>query len=214
MKKILFAIFMSLFLIVNVNAATNKLYFNEKDNKLYYDSTQLDQQVFLNHPDMIPGQEFTDELLIENGTNTKYDLYLKARKTELTNEFLDHVLLSVYVDDKEVYNGTASGMVYEDDGTIMEDAIFIGTYDAKSNGKLIVKSMLEPEYEVEEEEESRLQWDFYGDYELGSYEPIVPEVPETNDSILKYIIMFIVGGLLIIGGLILIIRNKDKKSKK
>ena len=77
MKKIVLFISFFVFSILSVQAKENKLYFTEENDRLYYESKLIDEDVFMKHIDMTPGENFTDELLIENGTNTKYTLYFK-----------------------------------------------------------------------------------------------------------------------------------------
>ena len=45
-----------------------------------HESSYIDEDVFMKHVDMAPGASYTDELLIENGTNTKYTLYFKTKE--------------------------------------------------------------------------------------------------------------------------------------
>ena len=52
----------------------------------------------MKHIDMTPGENFTDELYIENGTNTKYTLYFKVVPREQSaeaNELLDNILMRI-----------------------------------------------------------------------------------------------------------------------
>ena len=76
MKKIL--LLLILLLTISVSAKENKLYFVEKDNQIFYESGLYDEKVFMKHTDMVPGSSYTDELLIENGTNKVYKLYFNA----------------------------------------------------------------------------------------------------------------------------------------
>ena len=78
MKKVLLFLLLLVASFSFVYAKENRLYFTESNNRIYYESRLLNEKVFMKHTDMVPGASYTDELTIENGTNTKYTLYLKA----------------------------------------------------------------------------------------------------------------------------------------
>ncbi len=204
MKKIVFGLLMIILMVMNVRAAgERKLYFIEQNNKIQYDSKLLDENTFMKHEDMTPGEEFTDELLIENGTNNKYSLYLKARETEESNELLDNIRMRVEVDDKIVYDGYARGIDYSVKGdnedltkdVNLQNTIYIGTYDAKSDGKVVVTTRLDPNYDNPDQVKTVIDWDFYADYTM--------MVPETSDDSWKYVVAFVSALALIIFGFFL-----------
>ena len=66
MRKIGLVLITMIMLISNVEAVTNRLYFTEKDNRLYYDTDAFDEDKFMAHYDMVPGREYIDEIIIEN----------------------------------------------------------------------------------------------------------------------------------------------------
>ena len=177
MKKIrLLILFLICIMSTNVYAASNKLYFSKKDGRLYYDSDLLDN-TFMYHTDMIPGSSYTDELLIENGTDTEYNLYLKIKDSE-DNNLLDQISMEVLLNGKVIYTGTARGKEdYEDDG--MSGAIFIGRYKAKEKGELVVITSLSENYDNKNGDEAKVSWEFYGNYEL--------IIPNTGDNVNIYL---------------------------
>ena len=59
MKKILLLIGILFISISNVYAKDNRLYFIEDNDKLYYDSKSFDEELFMNHTDMILGEIYT-----------------------------------------------------------------------------------------------------------------------------------------------------------
>ena len=106
MKK--FVLFISLFAlsVLSVQAKENKLYFTEENNRLYYESKLIDEDIFMKHIDMTPGESFTDELLIENGTNTKYTLYFKVVPREQSaeaDELLENIIMKIKLDEEMQY---------------------------------------------------------------------------------------------------------------
>ena len=189
MKKIkILILFLICIISINVYATSNKLYFSEKDGRLYYDSDLLDN-TFMYHTDMVPGSSYTDKLLIENGTDTEYDLYLKIKDSE-DNDLLDQISMEILLNGKVIYTGTARGKEsYEDES--MSGAIFIGRYKAKEKGELIVNTSLSKDYDNKNGDEEKVSWEFYGNYE--------PIIPSTGDNINIYLWIAILSIFGIIG---------------
>ena len=46
MKKLILLIMITVLTVINVNALNNKLYFTEKDDRLYYDSDSFDKYIY------------------------------------------------------------------------------------------------------------------------------------------------------------------------
>ena len=217
MKKIFLSLFIVALTVGSVSATSNRLYFTEKNNKIYYDTDLFKEDAFLLHTEMIPGEEYVDELVVENGTKTKYDLYLKAREITVekedtddsgeidSNELLDHIIMKVELDGKVLYEGYARGIDYSDtsdestktnltEGINLQNAIYIGSYGSKKASKIVVTTMLDPEYEVQDKKLTRIDWDFYANYEMIN--------PSTLDNVSLYIGIFVGFVLILIVGLI------------
>ena len=79
------AIFVVLCFTIPVEATSSRLYFTESGDRLYYDGELVDD-TFMYHTDMVPGSNFSDELIIENGTGTTYTLYFKVVPREQSEE--------------------------------------------------------------------------------------------------------------------------------
>jgi len=131
MKK--FVLFISLFAlsVLSVQARENKLYFTEENNRLYYESKLIDEDIFMKHIDMTPGESFTDELLIENGTNTKYTLYFKVVPREQSaeaDELLENIIMKIKLDEEIIYEGKATGLDYTEQGIDLQKAILLGDF--------------------------------------------------------------------------------------
>ena len=119
MKRLFILMAVMLFLAIDINAYNNKLYFTEKDDRLYYDTDSFDDSVFMHHLDMLPGKTFIDELTIENKTKTPYSLYLKVKNVEqdeLADELIDNIEMEIYLDNVLIYEGYARGLEYSDNG--------------------------------------------------------------------------------------------------
>lgn len=213
MKKIKWLMILCLLMITNVKATTNKLYFIEKDNRLYYDTDSFDETIFMYHDDMIPGRIYVDELSIENNSKTAYELYLKVsnvEQDELADELIDNILMEIYLDNELIYSGTARGLDYQENGVNLQDAISIGKYSPNAESKLVVKTQLSSSYTNSENVAvGKITWEFYGRYE----DEVTPILPETSDDITKYVIIFSVASLMFIF-LIMTLTNKKKHIKE
>ena len=131
-----------------VKAEENKLYFTEKNDRLYYDTDLYDEAKFINHLDMVPDKEYEDILLIENGTDTKYTLYFKVKELEqedLANELIDNIEMTVYLNGTEIYKGKARGLDYGDDVNL-QNAIKIGDFLKGDSSVMRVTTKLAEDY--------------------------------------------------------------------
>ena len=205
MKKFILLISLFVFGIISVQAKENKLYFTEDNNRLYYDSKLIDENVFMKHIDMTPGENFTDELYIENGTNTKYTLYFKVVPREQSaeaNELLDNILMRIKLDDKIIYEGKATGLDYTDQGINLQNAILLGDFTPSKNSKMVVETKLSEDYNnTNFHELSYIDWSFYAQYDNNSDPLIINPKTSTisNNNLLLSIILIIVALLSIIG---------------
>jgi len=201
MKK--FILFISLFVlsIISVQAKENKLYFTEDNNRLYYDSKLIDENVFMKHIDMTPGENFIDELYIENGTNTKYTLYFKVVPREQSteaNELLDNILMRIKLDDEVIYEGKATGLDYADQGINLQKAILLGEFTPSKNYKMVVETKLSENYDnTEFSDFSYIDWSFYAQYD--DSEPPVEIIvsPDTMKNSFPFAFVFSVIIILI-----------------
>ena len=211
MKKIVLFISFFVLSILSVQAKENKLYFTEENDRLYYESKLIDEDVFMKHIDMTPGESFTDELLIENGTNTKYTLYFKIVPREQSNaadELLENIIMNIKLDGKVNYNGKATGLDYTEQGVNLQKAILIGDFTPSKNSKMVVETKLSEDYSnTNFHELSYIDWSFYAQYDNNSDPLIINPKTSTisNNNLLLPIILIIVV-------LISIISIKNKKT--
>lgn len=211
MKKLILLIMITVLTVINVNALNNKLYFTEKDDRLYYDSDSFDKSIFMEHYDMVPGKVYVDELTIENKTNTTYNLYLKVvnvEQDELADELIDNIEMQVYLDDALIYDGYARGLDYTDLGVDLQNAILIGEYAKNKESKLVVHTKLSDEYSnINNDSIGKIEWEFYASYEKNT----IPILPETVDNISKYIILLAGSALMLVFLIIFVLNRKNKK---
>ncbi len=200
MKKILLYILLVLFITSPVYAKENRLYFTNSGDRIYYESKLIDEDVFMKHVDMVPGSKYTDELIIENGTKTKYTLFFKVQpreQSELADELLENINMTIYLDDELVYEGKATGLDYE--GINLRNAINLGEFDEAKKSKMIVYTNLDEKYSnTDNNEFSYIDWQFYAQYDKSEPTQIV-EIPDTNKDSFPIItvisIIFIIIGL-------------------
>lgn len=194
MKK--FVLFISLFAlsVLSVQARENKLYFTEENNRLYYESKLIDEDIFMKHIDMTPGESFTDELLIENGTNTKYTLYFKVvprNQSAEADELLENIIMKIKLDEEIIYEGKATGLDYTEQGIDLQKAILLGDFTPSKNSKMVVETKLSENYDnTELNEFSYIDWSFYAQYDDSKPPVEIIVSPNTMRNSFPYTIVF------------------------
>lgn len=215
MKKLFNITFFAVALLIfggKVSAA-NRLYFTNNGDRLYYDNEKIDDETFMNHQDMLPGKTYTDELIIENGTDTEYVLYFKVKErdqSEELSEFLDHIEMKIYLDDELIYEGYVKGKDYTEEGINLQDAVKLGdaAYKKGEEHKLVVETMLEYDYnDTTERDVSLIDWQFIAEYE----EELIPILPNTGDNIITTVIISVVSIMALVFILIVLFRRKESK---
>lgn len=214
MKKILpfFVILISLVLSIQSVNALNKLYFTDSAERIYYDTDQFNDDIFMHHTDMIPGSSYEDELTIENGSTTDYTLYfrvVKVEQSEEANELLNSITMKIYIDDNLLYDGYVKGDDYSNIGLNLLNTVRLGVFKPNENHDLRVETQLLPEFENKDIDiESYIDWAFYATYEDKVVE-IVPN-PNTNDYLKSNIIILGISILIFITIIVILILNKKK----
>lgn len=208
MKKIIFTVIVFFIMLCNISAETNTLEFTEKGNKLFYNTESYDDNTFMNHPDMIPGKEYKDELIIENKSDTKYRLYLKVNDIEENKELaelLKNIEMKVYLDDKLIYEGYADGLDYNEIN--LKDSVLIGDYSKGQKSKITVYTKLSEEYENTNQISGNIEWEFYANYG----DDIFVINPDTKDNITTILTISSSVLILLFLIIILIVRKDTKK---
>lgn len=212
MKKIFFGLAIFMLCFLPVQAKENKLYFTEDNNRLYYESSLIDENVFMKHLDMVPGSSFSDELVLENGTNTNYTLYFQVKSKEQSsnaNELLENILMTIKLDDKVIYNGKATGLDYNNDGINLQNSILIGNIEPSKKSKMIVETTLSKDYaNTNNEDLSYIDWTFYAKY--GDEVSEIVESPNTMKNSFSYIFVFSI--IIILMGFMVIVYAVKKKN--
>ena len=212
MKKIILLIFGFVISITCVYARDNRLYFTESENRIYYESALIDEKVFLKHTDMMPGNNFRDELIIENGTNTTYKIYFRIVPREQSagaNNLLEHINMKISIDGYVIYNGKVTGKDYGN-GVNLQNTILLGEFKPSKISRMLVETSLSEDYDNygKFNDSSYIDWSFYAQYD--DEEPVeIVEVPKTNKNEFSLTVFSII---TIIVGVVLVLYAK-KKSK-
>ena len=200
MKRLLIMLGAFFCVVASVNAYENTLRFIESDNSIYYDLEKYDDNLFMNHLDMIPGEENEDVLHIENTTDKEFTLYFRVVDKEYTEEeaeLIDNTTMTIFIDDDIIYDGSIDGENHED-GINLTNAIKIGEYSSGSESDLRVVTKLSEDYtNAQNEAVVEIDWEFYAEYD----DAILPINPITLDRIHHNVIIFIVStvALIVIG---------------
>lgn len=182
MKKLFVFIILFIGIVLPVQAKENKLYFTEKGNRLYYESRLIDENIFMKHTNMLPGDNYEDELIIENGTKTTYTLYFKIvpkDQSAKANELLENISMRITIDGKLVYNGKATGLDYTETGIDLQEAILLGDFAPAKKAKMLVETELSEEYVNNNSETSYIDWSFYAQYDDSKVPVEIVETPNT-----------------------------------
>lgn len=224
MKKILLLIGILFISISNVYAKDNRLYFIEDNDKLYYDSKSFDEELFMNHTDMLPGEIYTDELILENSSKKTYTLYFKIKERQQSEEadsFLNYIDMNIYLDNELIYSGNIKGNNYED--VNLKNAIKLLDIKPNQISNMKVETYLDTSYDnYNNTTNSYIDFEFYSQYDkeetninTNDDEVIVEKSevqliqPKTGDNIYLYV------GLLIISSLtFIILYYKQRVNKK
>ncbi|MFI3209232.1 MAG: BsaA family SipW-dependent biofilm matrix protein [Eubacteriales bacterium] len=126
------------------------LYITEEDGKLTYTPSSPDENWFLSFFNMLPGETYTDTLLIENLCESAYDIYMQAiykgSQSELAEELLEYISMKVYFNDELIYEGSANG---EDNIGDLFQVIYLGNYENGTTGTIYVELTLDSDTPME-----------------------------------------------------------------
>ncbi len=213
MKKVLLVI-LFVFSIVPVYAKDNRLYFTESEDRLYFESSLLDENIFIKHLDMVPGSSYTDTLKIQNGTSTTYTLFFKVVTVEQSakaEELLKNISMKITLDGKVLYDGIATGLT--SNGVNLQNAVNLGEFKPDKESVMVVDTYLSKDYsDTLNRDISYVDWTFYGQYEDEEPREII-EVPDTNEN-RNYAVVILSIGIILFGLVVMIISLKNKKESK
>ena len=217
MRKIFAILFASIIIATPVFAEEkNRVYVYEKDEKIYYDSKQFDDR-FMVHENMVPGDSYSDTLVVENGTSYEHDIYFKIEldETNTTNakDLLDYISMKVYINDKLLYDGKAKGEDYTSKGVDLTDAVFIKRFAAHESISMRVETHFDENFEdLENHDVAHTHWHFYLSDQPGKPDEINPR---TNDDFSPwYFVVFGACGAALVAVIVFEVVQKKKNKKK
>lgn len=215
MKKLLLILGILFISISNVYAKDNRLYFIEDNDKLYYDSKSFDEELFMNHTDMLPGEMYTDELILENSSKKTYTLYFKVKERQQSEEadsFLNYIDMNIYLDNELIYSGNIKGINYED--VNLKNAIKLLDIKPNQISNMKVETYLDPSYDnYNNTTNSYIDFEFYSQYDKEEIntntsedkdEDIIEKnevqliQPKTGDNIYIYVALLIMSLFILI----------------
>ncbi len=207
-KYYILVLFVLLLLPAVVNAKNSTIRLTESEEKIYYEDVDNDNY-FIYHDDMVPGKKYTDVLDITNETSNKIALYLKAVvDSELERKkdnLLSSILMTIYLDDKEIYDGTAKGLDYSNVGVNIQDAVLLKEFKKGEKAVLKVITELKKEYAENNSQSVIVDWKFYGNFEESS-EPI--EVLDEKSKGSQIPLIITITGLAVLGVVGVVIYGK------
>ncbi len=138
--------------VLPVQADTaKKLYFESRNGKMVWNNVRGDDgNWFMSFTNMVPGGQYEDQLLIENGSRKKYALYMQVipiEQSESADELLELISMKVSLGNKVLYEGTASGKDYNNGD--LQNVMYLGTYGPGDSDSIHVELMLDKSIGIE-----------------------------------------------------------------
>lgn len=121
-----------------------KLYISESDGILSYTPSAPDENWFMSHLNMLPGETYTDTLEIANYASGDYDLYMQAILKDVPDDMqaalLDYITMTVTYNGEVIYQGSAAG---EDVSDTLFQVIELGEYASGDTNEIQVSLTLD-----------------------------------------------------------------------
>ncbi len=131
-----------------------RLFLAENSGKLTYIPSAPNENWFMSHLNMIPGESYEDNLTIENQTDNDYTIYMQVVPKNgytdgLPKELLELIHMNVYHDGQLIYNGTAWGKEYNGSINNLQNVISLGDFGAKRLSNIRVELTLSKDTPIE-----------------------------------------------------------------
>ena len=150
MKK-LFKLLVLILLVscTNVYASENRLVIKGSGDELTYEKELINTDKLIVREHMLPGETYTDELIVENKSNKEFNLYFKlvptTTTTELT-ELLNNIQIVVRRENVRVYEGSPLNATSAINSTNEKGAILIGKFTQNQVSTITITSTLSEDY--------------------------------------------------------------------
>ncbi|WP_409969930.1 BsaA family SipW-dependent biofilm matrix protein [Bengtsoniella intestinalis] len=127
-----------------------KLYISQSGGVLTFVPDAPEENWFLSYLNMMPGETYTDTLLIENLNSSTYSLYMQAilkdTQSQLAEELLEYITITVTYNGDVIYQGSADGVDVDD--TLFE-VIPLGDYSSGETNQIDVSITLSKDLPIE-----------------------------------------------------------------
>ncbi|MEG2868936.1 MAG: LPXTG cell wall anchor domain-containing protein [Terrisporobacter sp.] len=171
---------------------------------------------FLKIDNMLPGDNYSGYINIDNESNSTFDLYMRIEKDEDNSEFniLDKLILKVSNEYEKIYNGSVN------QSEILEKNIYLGALNSGDEEHIKIDLLLDGESTGNEyvNKNGKIKWIFtaidlesnnLNEEELGGNRPNLNKLPYTGgDGV--YVIIIIAIMTIILGLVMIIGKKKDK----
>ena len=226
MKKsiVLFSIFL-FFVSLPVFAIHNQLVLEEEEglytyHEQYLLDEDLTQEIQMNHL-----EKYTREIGIQNNSDLKKEIFLlfesKAEDGSY-NDLMEYLTLTIKMDDKVVYDGSAETQDLATKREDLHDFISLGKMKEKGNATLTIEMSLSEEYKsVSDNQFAYVHWSFYqkdADKDFVGIEKVAPT------SFYNFLDVWVFCGVCILFAVLLLsifyfkskrkTKNDDEKEKK
>ena len=180
-KNFIIAFLLLLSVPILTSAKVNTLKLTEDNMKIVYDESLYDKEMFMNHTDMIPSNTYIDTLVINNETDSKFDLYMQIpfKTTSGRQDLLDYLTFKIYIDGDLLYEGSLP----EDDYMI-----YLGDFPSSKKATLKVETTLDSSFSDLEEKEN-----LYFDVKFSANKEIIVPNTSINDNKLYLTVAGVVG---------------------
>lgn len=196
------------------SVALKKLYLEEKDGVLTYTPSKPEENWFMSHLNMMPGEVYEDTLVIENQTDKSCKVYLqvvpKEKQDKLPRDLLERIAMKVYNGDKLIYDGTALGKDYKGSINDLQEVVLLGEYGGKKSGKLRVELTLDKDTPMTYADQlTQIDWKFIVEDITDGTKGSDPKTGD-NMNLLLYSAAVLVSGA---GLLLLFLQKKNRTSQ-
>ena len=197
------------------SVALKKLYLEEKNGVLTYTPSKPEENWFMSHLNMMPGEVYEDTLVIENQTDKSCKVYLqvvpKEKQDKLPRDLLERIAMKVYNGDKLIYDGTALGKDYKGSINDLQEVVLLGEYGGKKSGKLRVELTLDKDTPMTYADQlTQIDWKFIVEDITDGTKGSDPKTGD-NMNLLLYSAAVLVSGA---GLLLLFLQKKNRTSRR
>ena len=215
---LLFIFLLSCVIPVHADTKEKKLYFEQQDGTMVWNADKgSNGNWFMSFTNMVPGESYQDNLVIENGSSKTYELYFQIvplEQAELKDELLEKIQMTIMQDGKQIYKGNATGEPGTKD---LRNIVPLGTYTPAKESTLVVELTLDGDIGLEYcDLLTQIDWKFMVKEKVDSKDTPVTEIkpPKTGDTTNTGLWIFVVIGSMTLMGVVNVFRRKKETAEK